>query len=429
MARPTPAPCFSPWRASSPYPLGPCGRRQPAGSAAEAPSRSAVRSAWGLRDPLVLPRFPHLFDEILQLAFAFFAKARPPASIFILPAWRASSSGPLAAGLRLAGDPHLRVVPRNLSDRQIALGGSVRLLPREAGPAQPLDFSSLVLLFQSKALRRRTGLGRSPYSWGLGRQAQEADQTGERVRSIALLAAESSSLQDQDPCGGGASACQLEETVAEGVGQRGGMGHVEAQLRCGRHLVDLLASRAGGAHKMEFELVQVQGEGRCDLDPLHSGRLSLGSPGGPRFSGSSLEPRPTVGRRALSRIAVRHEPVAVPRKGRGDPHSARTELLGSSCQQPGSPGWPQQVDPVETRIPRLRTRSLSLVRKGKGCLQFVIQLRREPCGPRESLWGERGEDMVFRSPRERAAGRAGPAGLQAGFPRPAYGLGRPAVRA
>lgn len=36
MAPPTPAPCFSLWRASSPYPLGPCGQHQPAGSAAEA---------------------------------------------------------------------------------------------------------------------------------------------------------------------------------------------------------------------------------------------------------------------------------------------------------------------------------------------------------------------------------------------------------
>ena len=175
---------------------------------------------------------------------------------------------------------------------------------------------------------------------------------------------------------------------------------------------------------MEFELVQVQGEGRCDLDPLHSGRLSLGSPGGTRFSGSSLEPRPTVGTGSLPDCG-QAQAGCRPQEGEGDPHSARTELLGSSCQQPGSPGWPQQLDPVETRIPRLRTKSLSLVRKGKGCLQFVIQLRRAPCGPRESLCGGRGEDMVFRSPRERAAGRAGPAGLQAGFPRPAGSEGRP----
>jgi len=135
---------------------------------------------------------------------------------------------------------------------------------------------------------------------------------------------------------------------------------------------------------------------------------------------SSNLARPSGGRLS-SGLQSRPDPAALARSRAQDSHSARTELLGSACQQPGSPGWPQQVDPVETRIPRLRTKSLSLVRKGKGCLQFVIQLRKDGWDPRESLCGGRGEDMFFLV----SGGTAALIGLL----RPAYGLGRPAVRA
>lgn len=68
-------------------------------------------------------------------------------------------------------------------------------------------------------------------------------------------------------------------------------------------------------------------------------------------------------------------------------HSAPPGLSAFTCQQPGSPGCPQQVEPVEARIHKFFTSIRTLVENGSGWSQLVIVFRSAARNPGERIFG------------------------------------------
>jgi hypothetical protein len=101
-------------------------------------------------------------------------------------------------------------------------------------------------------------LGSSAPLGRLGGLAHQPDQASDGIHPVSFLAAESPRFQNQNSRVGNTPASQPQEALANRVGQRRGVGRVEAQLHGRGHFIDVLAPRTGGAHKPEHKLTRVQ---------------------------------------------------------------------------------------------------------------------------------------------------------------------------
>ena len=107
---------------------------------------------------------------------------------------------------------------------------------------------------------------------------------GARVRvasigAVALLGAEAVGLDDDHAVLGGALAGQRDRAVAHSLRQAGCVFRVETKLDRGRHLVDVLPTRSGGADEALRKLAFVDEDARRDVDARWRHGLAGDCPG------------------------------------------------------------------------------------------------------------------------------------------------------
>ena len=84
--------------------------------------------------------------------------------------------------------------------------------------------------------------------------AYQLDEARHRIGAIAALRPETLCRNDDVAARGSARPCKPQEPCTYAVGKRTGMSGVEPQLDGSRHLVDVLASRAGGPYESLLDL-------------------------------------------------------------------------------------------------------------------------------------------------------------------------------
>src|SRR5947209_8081705 len=128
-----------------------------------------------------------------------------------------------------------------------------------AAAASGLDVATALLALEPALLGAKGRLRRPPRFRPHHGLAQDLEEAINGVLPVALLGAESLRLNHDDAVLGHALAGQAGKTQA-GILRQGQLARVEAQLRRGRDLVDVLASRAGRADKADLDIVLVDDE-------------------------------------------------------------------------------------------------------------------------------------------------------------------------
>lgn len=125
----------------------------------------------------------------------------------------------------------------------------VRLILPAVSAASLLDGRTTRFRFKPAFSRRGGGLGRAARGRRFGGAVDQGDKAVERVLAVALLSTKAAGGDDEDTILGQAPTGKAREP-ALGIGcQTGDAGEGEAQLHCGRHLVDVLAAGTRGADK------------------------------------------------------------------------------------------------------------------------------------------------------------------------------------
>src|SRR6185437_3225730 len=122
-----------------------------------------------------------------------------------------------------------------------------------AGTAPRLDVAAALFALQPSLLRPEGRLGRAARGRPDRGFAQQFDQPVDCVGAVALLGAEALRKDHDHAVLGHALAGEPIEPRAQIVRQHDASG-VEAQLRGGGELVDVLPARAGGAHEADLDV-------------------------------------------------------------------------------------------------------------------------------------------------------------------------------
>src|SRR5262249_17960777 len=126
------------------------------------------------------------------------------------------------------------------------------------GAAQLLDRGAPRLGLQAPALGRSTGSGGPARGRRRDGAAGQLGPSIQRIPAAALLRAVARGGDDEDAVAGQPAAREPLGALAHSGRQRGRMAQVETQLHRRRHLVDILAARAGGANKTLLDLAFVE---------------------------------------------------------------------------------------------------------------------------------------------------------------------------
>src|SRR5205085_2814979 len=142
-------------------------------------------------------------------------------------------------------------------------GGAPRrpLIVVAARTAKRLDAPALHLRFDAPVLRAARRPGRTARLRDVRGGGDERVQARERLGPVHLEAAVLLGLDDDDAGARHALVAVAQQALLQVLG-KGGAAHVEAQVHCVRHLVDVLAAGALRAHGDELDLVLRDGDRR-----------------------------------------------------------------------------------------------------------------------------------------------------------------------